>query len=114
MGDSVIVAFRPKPGEADALLVLVREHVPFLRRHGLATDRPVLAMRNRDGVIVEVFEWQSGAIASAHQHPAVQELWARFAAVCDYVALHELPEAHDLFAQFEPIDLPVFAEGILP
>jgi hypothetical protein len=33
-------------------------------------------------------------------------MWDRYAAVCDYVPLHELPEARDMFAQFEPIDLP--------
>ncbi len=59
----------------------------------------------KDGVIVEVFEWKTGAIASAHQNPDVQALWGRYAAVCDYVPLHELPEAKDMFAQFEPIDL---------
>jgi hypothetical protein len=62
-------------------------------------------MRSKDGVILEVFEWCEGAIASAHENPDVLEIWGRYAAVCDYVPLSELPEAKDLFAQFEPIDL---------
>ena len=56
MGDMVIVAYRPKPGQEDALLALTREHVPMLRRLGLATDRPCLVMRSGSGVIIEVFE----------------------------------------------------------
>ena len=105
MSHMVIVGYRPKPGHEDGLLALTREHVPTLRRLGLATERPALAMRSKDGVIVEVFEWADGAIEKAHQHPDVTAMWARYAAVCDYVPLSELSETKDLFAQFEPIDL---------
>lgn len=105
LGDMVIVAYRPKAGRDDALVELVKDHVPFLRRLGLATDRPASAMKARDGVIVEVFEWKAGAIATAHENPEVRALWASYAEVCDYVPLKELPEAADLFAQFEPIAL---------
>ena len=105
MGEIVNVAYRPKAGRECELLDLVKDHVPFLRRLGLATDRQATAMRGKDGVIVEVFEWEEGAIASAHENLDVQALWGKFAAVCDYIPLHELPEAKDMFAQFEPIDL---------
>lgn len=105
MGDMVIVAYRPKPGREDDLLQLTRDHVPELRRLGLATERPPLAMRARDGVIIEVFEWEEGAIATAHQNADVLAMWSRYEAVCDYVPLRDLPEAGDMFAQFEPIDL---------
>jgi len=104
MGDMVIVAYRPKPGQDAALLDLMRDHVPFLRRLGLATDRPALAMRGSGGVIVEVFEWAEGAVAKAHEHPDIQAMWGRYAAVCDYVPLRDLPEAADMFATFAPID----------
>ena len=105
MGDMVIVGFRAKAGQDAALLALVRDHVPTLRRLGLATDRPVLAMQASGGVVVEMFEWTQGGIAIAHQHPAVLVMWERFAAVCDYVKLADLPEAQDLFATFVPIEL---------
>lgn len=105
MGDMVIVAYRPKPGREDDLLALTRDHVPALRRLGLATGRAPLAMRSRDGVVVEVFEWCAGAIETAHANPGVLAMWERYAAVCDYVPLRELPEAQDMFAQFEPIEL---------
>ena len=106
MGDMVVVAYRPKPGREADLLALTREHVPELRAWGLATDRPPLAMGRcgrRGGV--EVFEWVEGAVARAHAHPKVQAMWARYAQVCDYVSLRDLPEAAELFARFAPLDL---------
>ena len=105
MGDMVIIAYRPKPGRDEELLALTRDHVPKLRRLGLATERATLAMRSEDGIVIEVFEWQDGAINSAHTNPDVLAMWERYAAVCDYVPLHELPEARDMFAQFKALDL---------
>jgi quinol monooxygenase YgiN len=105
MGDLVIVAYRPKPGQADALLAVVRDHVPTLRRLGLATDRPVQAMRAKDGTIVETFEWRDGAVAKAHENPDVLAMWGRFGEVCDIVPLKELAEAGDMFATFEPVEV---------
>jgi len=104
MGEMVIAAYRPKPGcEAD-LLALTAEHIPFLRSLGLVTDRPALAMRAKDGTILEVFEWRDCAIARAHEMPEIHALWAKYGAVCAYVPLTALAEAGALFAQFEPLD----------
>jgi hypothetical protein len=106
MGDVVIVAYRPKPGREADLLALTRTHVSELRALGLATDRPATAMRAKDGTVVEVFEWQDGAIARAHEHPAIHAMWARYAEVCDYVPLSDLAESRDMFAQFVPVEHP--------
>jgi hypothetical protein len=101
MGRLVIVAYRPKPGKAEALDALMLTHVPRLRSEGLATDRESVLMRSADGTIIEVFEWRSAeAIASAHSNPAVQQMWAEFAEVCDYLPLSSLAESSDLFAEF--------------
>jgi hypothetical protein len=105
MGDMVIAAYRPKPGQEAALLELTRDHVPRLRRLGLATDRPCLTMKAKDGTIVEVFEWKDGAIAKAHHHPDVLAMWDEYANACDYVRLVDLAEATEMFAGFVPIDL---------
>ncbi len=100
----VIASFRPKPGQQDALRAVVREHVPILRRLGLATIRPAYAVRAADGSVVEVFEWMSpAAIEAAHSHPEVLALWERFAAACDYISLNELAEAQHPFAEFQPL-----------
>ncbi len=103
MGDVVIVAYRPKTNCEQALLALAKDHVPQLRRLGLATDRASALLQAKDGVIVEVFEWGTGGIAAAHEHPAVLEIWKQFERVCDYVPLSALPEAAALFATFKPV-----------
>ena len=70
------------------------------------TERPAYAMRSVDGTIVEVFEWKSlDAIAAAHSNVAVQALWTEFGAACDYVPLTSLPEVHQMFAEFDSVDL---------
>ena len=105
MGDVVIVAYRPKTGCDAALRELVLDHVPTLRRLGLATDRPNALVQAEDGVVLEMFEWAEGAIARAHGMPAMIKLWRQYAAVCDIVPLRELPESASLFAQFAPLDV---------
>ena len=104
MGDMVIVAYRPRAGHEDELLALTRDHVRTLRRLGLATERPTLAMRSREGIVVEVFEWRDGGIAAAHANPDVLAMWERYAAVCDHVPLREHVVSFRQFARFEPIE----------
>lgn len=103
MGDIVIVAYRPKGGSGQALRSLLQDHVPTLRRLGLATDRPSVLMRASDGTFVEVFEWVDGGMEKAHGHPDVQGMWAEYARLCDYVPLRQLEETSSLFAAFEPV-----------
>jgi quinol monooxygenase YgiN len=107
MGRFVIVAYQPKPGMAQQLDAVVAKHLQVLAAEQLVTDRPAYVMRSKDGTVVEVFEWRSAeAIQRAHTSPTVGALWAEFAAVCDYVPLATLPEAQQMFAEFEPIALP--------
>ncbi len=105
-GVCVIVAYRPKPGKENELLALVRRRVPTLRKEGLVSDRAPTLMRTRDGTFVEVSEWKSHeAIEAAHKNPTVLAMWEEFFALCDFIPLHELDEAKELFAGFEPVDL---------
>lgn len=104
----VIVAYRPKPGKEAVLLAELRDHVHVLRSEGLATDRPAVHMRAKDGAFLEVFEWASpAAIEQAHGNPRVQAMWERFAACCDYAPLNTLAEAGDPFAEFEAVDIQI-------
>lgn len=106
MGQFVIAVYRPKPGKEEALVDLVRQHVPVLRQEGLATERPAFAMRAADGSVVELFEWASAAAADdSHRNPAVQEMRRRFEEVCDSIPLRDLPESQELFPPFGPIEL---------
>ncbi len=103
-GVVVIVAYRPKPGEENELVDLVRSRVPTLRKEGLVTDRVPTIMRSRDGTIIEVSEWKSQeAIDAAHKNPNVLAMWNKFFAICDCIPLNTLAEAKEMFAGFEPV-----------
>ena|ERR1700729_4167643 len=105
MGSIAVACYKPKPGCEEALLELVRNHLPPLRQLGLVTERDSIVMRTADGTIIEIFEWVSkDAVAAAHRNPAVLDLWKRFEAVCSYEIPSTLPEFQNLFAHFEPIE----------
>ena len=107
MGRIVIACYRPKPGQDEALRALIRDHVATLRSIGLVTNRAPITMEAADGTIVEVFEWASaGAIETAHGHPTVLAMWDRYAQVCDYVPIAQVPEAAQLFPDFTPVPVP--------
>lgn len=106
MGRFAIVAYTPKSGKEHQLLVAVRKHVQVLRAEQLVTDKPAYVMRAGNGTIVEVFEWRSTeAIKQAHGNPAVNALWAEFGAACDFTPLTKLAETHQMFAEFDAIQL---------
>ncbi len=105
MGSIVIVAYKPKPGKAEALKALTKTHVPRLRKEELVTDREAIMMEAADGTIVEVFEWLSDeAIQKAHSNPEVLKMWGEYAEVCDYVPLNTLSESSMMFAGFVPVN----------
>lgn len=87
-GVVVIVAYRPKVGSGEALLELVRNRVPTLRKEGLVSERSPIIMKARDGTLVEVSEWKSEeAIRDAHQNPNVLAMWknsSRSASACRF------------------------------
>lgn len=106
MSNMVIACYRPKPGGDEALLRLVRSHLPRLRAEGLVGDEPALCGRAPDGTIVEIFCWKSqAAIDAAHENEAVGAMWAEFAEVCDYVAIGDVPGAQGLFTPLTPVAL---------
>lgn len=106
MGRIVIVAYRPKAGQQAALEALMRRHHQRLHAEGLVTERTPVLMRAGDGTVVEVFEWRSKeAMQRAHDNPRVQQMWSEYGAACDYVPLAEVPEARELFAEFEPMHI---------
>jgi hypothetical protein len=105
MGRIVIVAYKPKPGKAEALKELTKTHLPRLHKEGLVTNREPIIVEAADGTIIEIFEWLSDeAIKQAHQNPEVQKMWGEYEEVCDYVPLNTVAEASNLFAEFTPVD----------
>ncbi len=100
-GVIAIVAYRPNPGQDAAVEALIATHVPTLRAAGFVTARAPVIAKAKDGVIVEVFEWESEkAIELAHSDEIVRALWEQLDEICENVPLAELAEATDLFASF--------------
>ena len=106
MSVMVIACYRPKPGKDEALLELMKTHLPTLRAEGLVGDGPSLCGRAKDGTIVEIFTWKSqAAIDSAHQNPVVGAMWEQYGQVCDFTPVGNIDEAKQLFSPLTPIDL---------
>ncbi len=102
MGIHVLAIYKPTEDGAAALETEVATHVQKLRELGFATDFPSAILRAEDGTIIEHFEWvDQAAIDAAHEHPAVHEMWGRFAACCEYGTLDGLPNASTMFPEFE-------------
>jgi len=100
-----VAVYRPHPGKEAELLEVVRRHVPTLRSEGLATDHPALLLKAADGALLEIASWKSEEHSrSAHGNEVVQQLWALFAACCDFRSLKDLAEAQKMFAHFERVE----------
>jgi quinol monooxygenase YgiN len=108
MPHTVIALYRPKSGQAEALLKLVHTHVPQLRALGLATATPATLLRSKhDGTLLEIFDWQSdAAVESAHSSPEVQALWTLFSDLCEFTTLSSLEESKLPFPHFERLQVP--------
>lgn len=104
MGSISVACYKPRPGSEQALLDLVRNHLPPLRAEGLVTEREPIVMRATDGTIIEIFEWVSKeAIAGAHTNPVVTSLWKKFEGACWYETPANVAEFQNMFAHFEPL-----------
>jgi hypothetical protein len=103
--ETVIAAYRPKPGKEQELRKLIREHRRTLSRAHLVTPRPSMLLRARsDGTLLEIFEWTSAKAADeAHQHPAIRAMWNKLARVADFVPLSAVEEAGKAFSHFEAV-----------
>jgi hypothetical protein len=103
--ETVIAAYRPKPGKEDALRKLMREHRRTLADAHLVTSKQPMILRARsDGTLLEIFEWASAKAADeAHRHAPIREMWNKLAAVADFVALSDIAEAGKAFSHFEAL-----------
>ncbi|MHA7870942.1 MAG: putative quinol monooxygenase [Hyphococcus sp.] len=106
MGVMVIACYKPKPAKEDALMALLKDHLPALREQGLVGDEPSLCGQAQDGTFVEVFVWKSqAAIDAAHENAVVAAMWEKFGAACNYTVIADVAGAKDLFTPLTPVDL---------
>lgn len=106
MGRFVISAYRVKKDKQQSLLEALRDRYVILRREGFLTDRPACVLRGQDGIYLEILEWVSAAaIVAADQNEIVGALWASLERTAEYRRLAHLPESHEIFAEFESVDV---------
>jgi quinol monooxygenase YgiN len=105
-GFVVIAVYRPKPGRSRELEEILADHVPSLRREGLATARPVLLLRSTvDDSYLEIFEWIAADAADrARTNERVAALRRRIAEVAETRCLADLAEAGEHFPRFVPVE----------
>jgi hypothetical protein len=100
------VTYKPKEGKTKELLELIRKHRGILRKYELITSKPGFAAQSQDGTLIEVFEWAGKeAIDSAHQHPAVMDIWEKMTLVADFTLMKDLPEAARPFPGFSIVNV---------
>lgn len=103
--ETVIAAYRPKPGRAQELRRLVSMHRKTLDAAKLITAKPTVLLRARsDGTLLEIFEWISAKAADeAHQNPSIRAIWSKLAKIADIVPLSSIQEAGKVFSHFEAL-----------
>ena len=83
-----VCIYRVKNGKESEFVKLLERHWPTLHKAGLATSEPANWYRTADRkqrvVFVEVFTWvNAGAPDTAHQTPAVMQVWEPMGALCE-------------------------------
>jgi hypothetical protein len=100
-----LAAYRPRGGQGDALLRLLREDLATLRRRGHVTERPAPLIRTGAGELLVVLEWSSDhAVGDAHEDPEVLEVWRRKDELAEYIAPGELAGSEIPFARWALVD----------
>ena len=103
MPDPVLthVTYKPKKGQEQALLALIKKHWPTLHALGLSTEDPAQVYRatdknSGDDFFVEIFSWKDEAASDiAHQTPEVMAIWEPMGPVMEHLGL----------AKLEPVDV---------
>src|SRR5262245_24594004 len=102
----VFALYKPHPGKDAELLEIIKQHVPTLRRLEMATDRPVVLVKSKNGTYIESFEWSTAEAAGlAHHHPEVAKVWEAMGKIADLAKLDSIEEVKEEFPHFKPINL---------
>lgn len=100
----VIVAYKPFLDKESELEKLIETHWDILNNEGLVSNRKSIIMKAKNGTIIEIFGWQSkDAMESAHSNETVQNMWAEYSKVCEYIPISEVQESQQLFSEFTPV-----------
>ena len=98
----IVAGYRPKPGLERELTAEVRSHHAILLGEGLATDRPPMILRGRDGTLVEIYEVTDAYTKeNTAQNPRVMAVWRRMDDICTYIPAGRLEDLQTLFSEME-------------
>lgn len=75
--ETVVCTYRVRPDEEEHFRTLLAGHWGTLHRLGFVTDQASTVLRSTDGppTYLEIFTWQDGGFARAHEHPDVLTVW---------------------------------------
>lgn len=105
MPEVVLAAYKPKDGKDKELEKLIQKHVPTLRELGLITSRPTLTMKSADGTYIEIMEWvDANSAETAHEHPAVAQIWEAMEHISQFRKLSDLDEAKKPFSHYQTVN----------
>jgi hypothetical protein len=107
---TVLGTYHVRPGEEEALLALIQQHWPALRRRGLVTEEPARVYRGStaDGTFfIEIVTWiRPEGGQQAYQCPEIKALWAEL-----YDRVEERNGRPGIeYPQIEPVEMP-YARG---
>ena len=91
----ILCRYRVKPGKDTEFQALLTGHWKVLHDLGLATDEPARLLRAGDKAgnvaYIEQFSWKTPDSAqTAHETPAVMQLWEPMGALCDDMEFWEV------------------------
>jgi hypothetical protein len=96
-----LAAYRPRTGQDDALVRLLRDDLATMRRRGHVTSRPAPLIRTERGELLVVLEWASDhAVGDAHEDPEVLAVWRRKDELAEYIGPRELAGVDTPFARW--------------
>jgi hypothetical protein len=80
--------YRVRADRVDEFIALVGKHGPVLRRLELVTDEPIRVYQGHEKsgepLVIEMMEWtDEEAVATAHTHPEVSEVWEAMGPMCE-------------------------------
>jgi hypothetical protein len=106
-GPQVMFAlYKLHDGKDADLRRVIAEHVPTLHRLELATDRPTVVIKAKNGTYIEIFEWSSHEAAGlAHHHPELAKVWEAIGEVGHLPKLDSVEEVQGMFPHFEQVNL---------
>jgi hypothetical protein len=99
-----LAAYRPKDSSDPRLRDFFMTEVATLRARGHITQRPAPICRTDAGDYLVVLEWKTPtSVDDAHADPVILDLWARKAALVEYIGVADLSGSGVPFISYDVV-----------